>query len=102
MAQKIVVYDTSTREMVATTTTIDAIGGGFTDVDFDVSAGGQTVFSVAGTADITASNKVDVFVNGRLSREGASYDFTRNASNDTITTSYTVPQDTWVRVRVYP
>lgn len=71
----------------------------FNDDDFDVSAGGQTEFT--STSDITTTNDVDVYVNGRLQREGVSNDYTRDAALDKITFNYTVPENAWVRLRVY-
>lgn len=71
----------------------------FDDDDYDVGVGGQTNF--VSTNDITASNKVDVFVNGRLQREGASHDYQRTPATNTISFNSTVPENAWVRIRVY-
>lgn len=75
-----------------------APGTPFSDQDYDV-ASDMTTFTATG--DITASNKVDVFHNGLLMREGASNDFTRNAATDQITFNFTVKTGAWVRIRIY-
>lgn len=68
----------------------------WTDYEFDVSVGGQTQFAAAKL--ISTSQKVDVMANGRLVRAS---DYTRDNINHRVTFGYTVPQDTWVLVRVY-
>lgn len=70
--------------------------------DFDVaSVSGQTDFPVdAGL--MTAESYVQVLVNGRESREGASYDFERDVPGDQIVFNYAVPQNAWVRVKIFP
>jgi len=73
-------------------------GALFTDVDFDV-ASDTTVFT--STTDITTTNKVDVFHSGVMMREGASNDYTRNATTDQITFNFTVKSGAWVRIRIY-
>ena len=75
-----------------------AAGATFSDQDYDV-VGDQTVFTTTG--DITASNKVDVFHNGILMREGGSNDYSRNAGSDQITFTFTVKAGAWVRIRIY-
>lgn len=99
MAQKIVVFDDTTGKTSASTTTIGAVGGGFTDNDFDVGVGGQSLFLIA--SGFTAGQKIDVWVNGRKQREGATYDFVRNVGPKTITLNYTIPQNAWVSIRIY-
>ncbi len=70
------------------------------DEDFDVSSpSGQTVFAV--TEDFSATQKLDIYVNGILQREGISYDYVRNATLNEITFNYTVPQNSWVLARVH-
>jgi len=71
----------------------------FSEDDFDVGAGGQTDFT--SSYDITSTNKVDVYLNGRLEREGASNDYTRDAALNKIIFNFTIPENAWVRVRVY-
>lgn len=73
--------------------------GGFTDNDFDVGGGGQTTFTIPG--GLTVQTKVDVLRNGQLMREGASRDYQRNTGTGQIIFTYTVPQNSWIRVRVY-
>jgi hypothetical protein len=93
MADFLLVVDSVTGKRKARTS------GSFTDYDFDVGIGGQTVFSVG--EDVTAGTKLDMFWNGRLLREGGSYDYTRDNTADTLTSLVTIPQNAWVRIRVY-
>ena len=72
----------------------------YVDQDYDVGAGGQVNFVV--TQTFTAQSLIDVWVNGRKQRPGASYDFNRNVSLNRIEFTYTVPQYSWVEIRVYP
>lgn len=72
----------------------------FVDNDFDVGGGGQSAF-IAGSGTVGASNKIDVYWNGKLLREGAGYDYTRNTGANKIDTTVTIPSGAWVRVRVY-
>jgi len=69
---------------------------GFTDYDTDTNAEGQTVFSAAKI--VNGAQKIDVFENGRMKREGVDYD--RDYALHRVTTTYTV-YSSWVRVRVY-
>lgn len=73
--------------------------GGFADQDFDVGVGGQTTFTA--TATITSTKQIDVWSNGVLMREGASNDYTRNTGTNQIVFNFTVPQNSWVRIRIY-
>lgn len=73
-------------------------GAIFSDQDYDV-GGDTTVFTTTG--DITASNKVDVFHNGIMMREGGGHDYTRDAGTDQITFNFTVKNGAWVRIRIY-
>jgi hypothetical protein len=70
----------------------------FTDEEFDASAS-QTEFVIAGGID--ASQTVDVEVDGRLKREGASYDYQRNATQNKIVFNSGLSAGSWVRVRVF-
>jgi len=100
MARHIIVWDNVTNRYVNTGVPVGGGGGGgFTDEDFDVGGGGQTLFQLA--ADIDGSQTIDVFINGRLQREGGSFDYTRDATNDRINTTFTVPENAWVRVRIH-
>lgn len=69
------------------------------DQDFDIGAGGVT--QVVLSSAITSLQKIDVFVNGMMEREGATYDWQKDVANTKITFNYTVPQNAWVRVRRY-
>ena len=69
------------------------------DEDFTIGGGGAVQVTLA-TA-ITAPQKLDVFVNGKMEREGASFDWLRNVGAQRIDFNYTVPQNAWVRVRRY-
>lgn len=72
-----------------------------TTYDFDVGGGGQTEFT--GLATLVASDqRVDVLVNGKELREGATFDFQRNVGATKIVFNYSIPQSAWVRIRVYP
>lgn len=71
--------------------------GSGTDQDFDIGAGG--VVEVTVSADLTVTTSIDVFINGKLTREGATKDWTRDIVNDKILFNYTVPENAWVRVR---
>ncbi len=70
-----------------------------TDEDFDVGGGGQANFTIA--AVFGALTKIDITVNGMGVREGATHDYQRNVSLNRIEFNYTVPQNAWIRVRLY-
>lgn len=75
-------------------------GAGFTaitDQDYDVGGGGQSAFVT--TAPFTSLSTIDVWRGGQLMREGQ--DWTRTPGTSTITFAYTVPQNAWVRIRIY-
>lgn len=78
-----------------------AIGAGSepSDEDFTIGVGGATEVVLASA--ITSPQKLDVFVNGKMEREGASFDWQRNVAEQKITFNYTIPQNAWVRVRRY-
>ena len=73
------------------------IGGVVTD--FDVGAGGQSQFSIG---SITSANYIEVLINGSETREGATKDYQRNTGASRIDFNYTVPQNAWVRIKVFP
>jgi hypothetical protein len=73
--------------------------GEFVDQDYDIGVGGQVNFVV--TQTFTALSKIDVWVNGRKQRPGATYDFDRNVSLNRIEFTYTVQQYSWVEIRVH-
>lgn len=70
-----------------------------TPQDFDVGVGGVVEVTV-GT--ITATQDIEVKFNGAEKREGEGHDFTRDTANGKILFNYNVPQNTWIRVRLYP
>lgn len=94
MALKTVKYDDSTGKFQ---TAPDPVAG--VDQYFDVGIGGQTIFNV--TQTFTLGSVIDVWVNGVKYREGASYDWQRSVGPNTITFTFTVPQNAWVQVRVF-
>lgn len=67
--------------------------------DFDVGVGGQSQFTIG---IITASTYIEVLVNGVANREGATFDYQRTVASSRIDFNFTVPQDAWVRIKVYP
>ena len=69
-----------------------------TITDFDVGIGGQSQF-IIGT--ITSQTYIEVLVNGVELREGATYDYERNVGSSRIDMNYTVPQNAWVRIKVF-
>ena len=69
------------------------------DQDYDVGGGGQANFTV--TQTFSAPSLIDVSVNGIIQREGSSYDFQRNTSLNRLEFNYTIPQNAWVRIRVW-
>jgi hypothetical protein len=69
------------------------------DEDFDIGIGGADEVQLV--TPISPTNKIDVYVNGKLLREGASFDFVRNHDDEKIEFNYTIPQNAWVRVRIY-
>lgn len=97
MAQKLAIWDDSLGRIRISQTILSQVLS-FTDYDFDVGSGGATVFNLGVTF---STQKLDVYINGRLAREGSGNDFTRNGAGQTITTTFTVPQNGWVRVRLY-
>lgn len=67
--------------------------------DFDVSSGGLDEFD---STNIFAINStIEVYVNGQLKREGDGFDYERNISLQKIVFSTTVPENAWVRIRIY-
>lgn len=76
-----------------------AVGTSAVDQSFDVGVGGQAQFTVSQA--FTAQSKIDVFVNGVLKREGASYDYQRTLPQNRIDFTFTVPQFSWVMIRVF-
>ena len=71
--------------------------GGFVDQDFDST--GQVNFVC--TTTFGALTPIDIWVNGRKQREGATYDFTRNTSLNRIEFNSTIPALAWVQIRIF-
>jgi hypothetical protein len=97
MATLWVQFDTSTGKLKATS--VSAGGLVPKDQNFDVGAGGQANFVVTRVFD--ANSTIDVSVNGKLLREGSSYDYVRNVGLNRIEATFTVPQNAWVKIRVW-
>lgn len=93
MSLKYVAVDDTTKKRVLVS------AGGYIDNDFDVGGGGLTTFTIPG--GLTVQTKVDVLRNGQMMREGATKDYQRNADTGQIIFNYTVPQNSWIRVRVF-
>ena len=94
MALYPVKYDTTTGNTVADSS--GASGTSYTDYEF-ISTG-QTTFTIG---SITALSKIDSYVNGVKMREGASYDWTRNAPSSQVIFNYTIPAPAYVAVRIW-
>lgn len=104
--QRVMVKDTSTGQIVVSSTDLATLGtgggggsGAIESYNFIVSAGGQTEFSVA--QNIALPIHLNVFVNGVETREGVSDDYTRDDVNRKIIFNYTVPADSWVEIEVF-
>lgn len=98
MAYEVLGVDTLTGKYKRTGISTSGLGGGFTDEDFDTGAG-FTNLTLA--TNIEVGTKLDVWVDGRMMREGATEDFIRDAALDKITFSITIPENAWVKVRIY-
>ena len=95
MALITVKYDTTKGRIVADT--LGGSGGTLTDEYFTATAS-QTDFVF--TAGLTDSDEIDVWVDGRAKREGASHDFTRDSGTDKIVFNSGLNADSIVKVRV--
>ena len=100
MTQKIMVWDDTLGRPVVSTQALNA--GGYTLVadEFAVATAGQTIFNLA-TNILTPDHQIDVFVNGRLQREGGSHDYTIDYGIDRITFNSGVGENAIVQVRVF-
>lgn len=68
--------------------------------DFDVGVGGQIQFTI-GT--VATSTYIEAQVNGAERREGALNDWVRvNGAPGRVDFNVSVPQNAWVRIKVYP
>lgn len=98
MAQFIVLFDPEKQAFVRSDETIQSITGSeYNAYNYEVGPGGQTDFVVP---ESLVGQTVDVFVNGILQRQGASYDYIVSGT-DTIQFSFTIPENAWVSVRVF-
>lgn len=70
----------------------------FIDEDFDLVAP-ASFLNLAG--DITATTKIDVLINGVLTREGALMTWTRDDALNKILFNNAVSSGAWVRVRLF-
>jgi hypothetical protein len=69
------------------------------DEDFDIGGGGAVQVILSNT--ISAPQKIDVLRNGQMLREGPTADWQRDVILNKITFNYTIPQNAWIRVRLY-
>lgn len=91
MAKRFVIFDTLTGKR-------EILKNLWIDQDFEVSSpSGQTDFVTS--FDLTSDNKMDVFIDGILTRDTLEY--TRNDSLNTVSFTYAVPENSWVRIRIY-
>lgn len=97
MSENIRTIESTTGRNAANRRLRDVFG---TVYDFDV-ASPQTEFTGI-AALVAADQRVDVLVNGKELREGATHDFQRDVGATKIVFNYSIPQSAWVRVRVYP
>lgn len=97
MATKyLVVDDTTGKTSLATGSS--GSGSSFVVENFDVAIAGTT-FSLS--SDIANDTNVEVWKNGQLVREGASYDYIRSASLNQIIFNSAVGVGSWVSVKVW-
>jgi hypothetical protein len=70
----------------------------FADEDFDIAAP-TSVLALA--SDITATTLIDVYINGILTREGATKTLERDQVNNEIEFNDALSVNSWVRVRIF-
>jgi hypothetical protein len=92
MAKKYVRYDDTTAKFETAPTP-----GSPVDQDYDV-ASPTSNFVVTTTF---STGLIDVYVNGWLKREGATFDFVRNTGLNRIEFNSPVVTGAWVRIRIY-
>jgi hypothetical protein len=68
-------------------------------IDENFTSTGQTVFQLA--TNITDSDNIKCFIDGRLEREGETYAWTRDSETNRITTTESVPAGRWVLVTIF-
>lgn len=95
-----VIFNSTVPANAVVTIRVAQIGVAIEDNNFDVGVGGQTQF-VCSLGTITNSNRLEVYTNGYLQREGASYDYQRNVGSNAVDFNETVPENAWVIVRIY-
>lgn len=88
-------YDTVTGRIIGVTS--ETSSSGINDQNFDASEG-QTEFVT--NVDWTIQEQVDVYLNGRRMREGASHDFTKDAANNKITFTSARKEGDWIFTRI--
>jgi len=89
------VFDTATG-------TRRAISNWFKDCDFTVGGGGQAVFNLTSSgATLTSTSKVDAYINGSMTQPGSTLEYTLDTVGNNINFNETIPQNSWVRIRVY-
>ena len=93
--EKLLVLQTNGRKKQGPLLT--SLSGG-TNEDFDIASPSTQVSPVT---VFTTISKIDVWVNGQMQREGASFDFQRDATLNKINFTYSVPASAWVRVRLF-
>jgi len=79
---------------------VEQVGVEINDNHFDVGVGGQTQFTCS-LGLVTSNNRIEIWNNGVMVREGASHDWQRNVGQNAIDFNYTVPENAWVLVRLY-
>lgn len=96
MAELWTKFDTVTGKLKATS----VAPGGFVSEAFDIGVGGASFVQL--TAIIDADQTIEVSINGVDKREGATNDWTRDVGNQKILFNYTIPQNAYIKVKVYP
>ena len=91
-------YDTATGKHI-TGDEVANLTVQFTDEKFTAPGGGQTTFQLAGS--ISASQKIDVWWNGRLQEEGATEDYQRDDGLNQIIFNFLIPELGKIRVRLH-
>lgn len=94
MALVFVKYDTATGKLQASLTPPSSVS--IVDKDFTATAS-QTEF--VADIDLTVAHTIDVFVDGRKMREGASFDYTKDLTNDKIVFNTGLIAGQWVQLR---
>jgi len=99
MAQKFLLYDTTTHKTQPSLLGEADLGVNKAKNEFDILSEGATQVTLS--FSIILSDDIDVWVNGRLLREGVTKDFTFDYVNDKVIFNYGLHLDDWVKVRRY-